>query len=72
MQYCGNCLKSAAVGGFAGIMKVTNHEELWDDELAWHSLSTTDWICHYGLDWNTASEYTILGLPDLVWLLRFL
>ena len=41
-QYFGNIThNSEALDAFAEVVKVTNHTELWDDELAWYSSSAT-------------------------------
>ena len=55
-------LNLAALDVFTIVMKMKNPTGLWDVKLAWYSPSV----------WNTTFEFTVLGLPDLAWLLIFL
>ena len=38
------------LAGFAKVVKMTNHTELWDSELAWYSRRATRWICFKGFE----------------------
>ena len=38
--------------GFTEVVKVTNHNGLWDAKLAWYSLSATHHICLNGLEYG--------------------
>ena len=50
-QYFGNFRhNSAAPPDFSVVLKVTNHTGLWNDMLAWYSLSATQQIYLYNLE----------------------
>ena len=53
----------------AEVAKVTNNTVLLDANLVCQSVLLAGFVF---VAWSTASVSTILGLPDLAWLLRFL
>ena len=61
---------SAAPYAFAAVVKVTNHSELWDSELAWYSPLLL--AVFASIAGSVASEPTDLDLLDLTWSSSFL
>ena len=44
-HFCSVSHISSSQGAFTKVVKMWNHTELWDADLAWYSPTATHWIC---------------------------